>query len=88
MLIINFVDSHAQIIRQTKALPLLRILVDNWTRKSADPRDNVFAFLGLATDARPERLVPEKKIGILQRRRLVMSLVIRKAFLKSSVEGM
>lgn len=59
-------------------LPLLRILVDNWTRKSSDPRDKVFAFLGLATDASRESLVPDYTKSTEQiYKELVKDLIMR-----------
>ena len=48
-----------QHMRDVKSMSLLRLLAQNWNRGATDPRDKVFALLGLATDEHSSSVVPD-----------------------------
>ena len=52
-------DSYRSLIRTGRVLRIGQLLVENRVASSADPRDKLYALLGLASDGNAEELTPD-----------------------------
>lgn len=52
-------ESYRSLIRTGKTLSIVQLLIENRVADSADPRDKLYALLGLASDGHAEALTPD-----------------------------